>query len=168
MRAGLLACEGLKRHSRTLAHSAVIPLGRGSPPFVDFDALSNDLTASDWCEIYVRGAEDVCVLVPIVASAVGGQPRGTSITAPEGIEIDVGTNATNPKFERVRPEETDFVFWPFIIDLEVDEERGVPLVGAILRELWSRDLWAVAACSFEEKLPRSGGYRDGQLNLTDE
>ena len=31
---------------------------------------------------------------------------------------------------------------------------GVPLVAAILRDLWNKGLWAVAACSFEEKLPR--------------
>ena len=124
--------------------------------------------ASDWCTIYVSGADDVCMLVPVVASAARGHIGGTSITSAEGIEIDVGTNSTNPRFERVRPEETDFVFWPFVIELDVDDERGVPLVAAILHELWSHDLWAVAACSFEAKLPRSGGYRDGRLILTDE
>ena len=67
------------------------------------------------------------------------------------------------------PKETDFTtFWPFVIDLEVDEERGAPLVAAILHELWSHGLWAVAACSFEARLPRSGCCRDGQLLLCDE
>ncbi len=79
-----------------------------------------------------------------------------------------GHEFNDPNFEPVPPAETDFGFWPFIIDLDVDEERGVPLVAAILRDLWNQDLWAVAACSFEEKLPRSGGYRAGQLILTDE
>jgi len=131
---------------------------------------SRDHVASDdWCSIYVTRTKDGPALVRVVASATRGRvdPAGL-ITSFEGVEIEVGTNSSNPGFERVRPDETDFTYWPWVIDLEVDEERGVPLVAAILRELWSHDLWAVAACSFEEKLPRSGGYRDGQLILADE
>ena len=52
--------------------------------------------------------------------------------------MPVGTNSTNPNFEPVPPAETDYGFWPFLIDLDVDEERGVPLVAAILRDLWNK------------------------------
>ena len=123
---------------------------------------------TDWCEIDVKGPEDLSALVVLVTSAVHGRPAGTSITSPEGVEIDVGTNSTNPKFEAVPPDEADFLFWPFVIELHIDEEHGVPLVAAILRKLWNEDLWAVAARSFEAKLPRSGGYRAGRLILADE
>lgn len=122
----------------------------------------------DWCMIYVKGAEDVSALVALVASAARGQSDGTSVTSPDGVEIYVGTNSTNPKFQPVPPPETDFTFWPFVIELDVDEERDIPLVAAILRALWNHELWAVAACSFEARLPRSGGYRAGQLILADE
>ena len=122
---------------------------------------------SDWCEIFVDGVEDVRALVPLVSTAAHGRIDDTSVTSAEGIDIYVGTNSTNPRFARVPPK-TDFNVWPFVIDLGVDEERGIPLVTAMLRKLWNRDLRAGAVCSFEEKLPRSGGYRDGQLILTDD
>ena len=118
--------------------------------------------------IYVKGAADVSALVALVAAATGGQADGTSVMSEDGVEIYVGTNSTNPRFEPVPPAETDFVFWPFVIDLDVDDDGDVPVVAAILRDLWNQGLQAVAACSFEEKLPRSGGYRDGRLILADE
>ena len=124
--------------------------------------------ASDWCEIYVKGAEDVSALVALVATAAGGKSDGRSVMSPEGVEIYVVRNSTNPKFEPVPPSDTDFVFWPFVIDMEVDEERGVPLVAAVLRTLWTHGLWAVAACSFEARLPRSGGFSSGRLILEDD
>ena len=86
----------------------------------------------------------------------------------DGIDIHVGTNSSNPKFEAVPPDPSDFVWWPYLIDLEVDERRGVPLVTSILRQLWDNGVSAVAACNFGGQLPRSGGYHAGRLILTDE
>ena len=55
-----------------------------------------------------------------------------------------------------------------MLELDVSERDGVPLVSAILRGLWDADISAVAACTFEHRLPRSGGYRDGRLIMSDE
>jgi hypothetical protein len=126
------------------------------------------LRPTNTCSIYVGGVDDRIAVVRLVESAVNGTSSKTLVTSPEGVEIDITTNEHNPKFEAVPPAESDFLFWPYIIDLDVDEKRGVLLVTSILRKLWSEGLSAVAACSFEERLPRSGGYRAGQLVLTDE
>lgn len=123
---------------------------------------------TDSCEVFVKGVPDKAALVHLVESAVTGSSNRSLITSDSGIEIDVTTNSHNPKFEAVPPAESDFVFWPYIVGLEVDEEQGVELVTSILRKLWGEGLSAVAACSFEHRLPRSGGYKDGRLILADE
>jgi hypothetical protein len=38
--------------------------------------------ASDWCEIYVKGAEDVGALVPVVAATARGRIDDRSVTSP--------------------------------------------------------------------------------------
>ena len=118
--------------------------------------------AVDWCAVYVTGVESADALAEVVAAATGGVADGPSVTTPGGVEIDVTHNSSNPAFEAEPPDETDFTWWPYIVQLEVSEPEGVPLVTAILRSLWGADVSAVAACSFEHRLPRSGGYRDGR------
>jgi len=128
------------------------------------------------CGIYVAGVADTGALAALIEAAVDGRldgfsaiPNGTrSVISKDGIEIDVGTNSTNPRFEAVPPDPSNWLFWPYIIDLDVDEHRGVPLVRSILRQLWSNGVLAVAACDFEDQLPRSGGYDAERLILTDD
>jgi hypothetical protein len=122
----------------------------------------------DWCVVYVNGVESVDVLAELVAASTGGIRDGSSVTTRGGVEIYAATNSSNPRFEAEPPDETDFTWWPFLLELDVSEREGVPLVSAILRGLWAVGISAVAACSFEHLLPRSGGYRDGRLITSDE
>ena len=122
----------------------------------------------DWCVVSVKGVENTDALAEVVAASIGGVADGPFITTPGGVEIYATTNSSNPKFEAEPPDETDFTWWPYMLELDVSEREGVPLVGAILRGLWDADISAVAACNFEHRLPRSGGYRDGRLIMSDE
>ena len=122
----------------------------------------------DWCVISVKGVENTDALAEVVAASIDGVADGPFITTPGGVEIDATTNASNPKFEAEPADETDFTWWPYRLELDVSEREGVPLISAILRGLWDADISAVAACTFEHRLPRSGGYRDGRLITSDE
>jgi hypothetical protein len=123
----------------------------------------------DWCVVYVTGVESAEALAELVAASTAGIVDGSHVTAPGGIEIDATTNDSNPKFLAHPPDESDFTWWPYLLEIdEVTERDGVPLVSAILRGLWSAGISAVAACSFEHRLPRSGGWRDGRLITSDE
>jgi len=93
----------------------------------------------DWCVIYVKGVENADALAEVVAASIGGVVDGPFITTPGGVELDATTNALNPKFEAEPPDETDFTWWPYRLELDVSEREGVPLVSAILRGLWDSD-----------------------------
>ncbi len=60
-----------------------------------------------------------------------------------------------------------FLCYRHIIDVdplgEISREDYVVAVGKLLEQLWAANFGAVAACDFEEELPRSGGAKDGRL-----
>jgi hypothetical protein len=126
------------------------------------------MTDQDWCVIYVTGVEGPDALAEAVAAFTSGTADGPFVTTPGGVEIDATTNSSKPKFERTLSHETDFTSWPYRLELDVSESEGVPLVTAILSGLWGAGISAVAACDFEDRLPRSGGYRDGRLITSDD
>ena len=61
-------------------------------------------------------------------------------------------------------ESDGFLFYPYFMDIE-----GVPnvtklvftkAIGEVLEALWAKNIKAVAACDFEEELPRKGGLKE--------
>ena len=125
--------------------------------------------AGSWCDVYVRGIADDAALARLIAAAVGGavEESGWLVITPDGIGIDIDRNDFKPKYEREPPDPVEFVTRPYTVGLEVDEERGTELVTLMLRAVWDSGASAVAACDFEHRLPRSGGYRAGRLILSD-
>jgi hypothetical protein len=67
------------------------------------------------------------------------------------------------------PESPDapFLTWPSLIEIEapqhVTEAELVNVVGSLLTALWSKNVRAVAAADFEERLPCRGGWHAGKF-----
>lgn len=75
-------------------------------------------------------------------------------------ELDVRRNDDfkTPKELRSTDPEDAFLFWKYYIDIEpkdgVSRTQYVSTVGRLLLELWSKGINAIAACSFEDELPK--------------
>jgi hypothetical protein len=56
-----------------------------------------------------------------------------------------------------------FLFYRYALDIEptksTTQERFMGCVGILLEALWREGYKAAAACDFERKLPKSGGYQ---------
>ena len=55
-----------------------------------------------------------------------------------------------------------FLYYRYFLDIDpvqdVDEADYVASVATLLTQLWQSEYKAVAACDFEDRLPRKGGY----------
>ena len=80
----------------------------------------------------------------------------------DAMELDVRANEDADN-ERYAATWQDFVFAPYYLDIE--SKLGVPTaayvlgVSRLLEALWSEGWDAIAACDFEEQLPRKGGLQ---------
>ncbi|MGN5633837.1 hypothetical protein AAIO99_17530 [Streptomyces sp. AC154] len=76
------------------------------------------------------------------------------------VEVEV---RRNPDARNDEAPSNDFVRWPVQIEAEPVSHDGeasvVETVSRILEALWGVQAQAVAACDFEDELPRSGGIR---------
>lgn len=96
---------------------------------------------------------------------------GNLVTDAEHMSLDSSTFAIdvrrNEDFDPLQCQEpAGFVFFRYYLD--IDAVPGQPLsvqvalVSQILECLWGRGYAAVAACDFEDNLPRRGGYNSGR------
>jgi hypothetical protein len=112
-----------------------------------------------YCKIFVNGAPTREDLLQLVARTVGGTIEfHTAIAA--GAEIYV---AHNDEDDALRARDPDgFVFYPHYLDVTAEPGQTpsaqITLVATLLEAFWAAKLDAVAACDFEEELPRRGGY----------
>ena len=112
-----------------------------------------------YCKIFVNGAPTREDLLQLVARTVGGTIKFHTVVA-AGAEIDV---ARNDEDDVLRAREPDgFVFYPHYLDVTAvpgqTPSAQITLVATLLEAFWAAKLDAVAACDFEEDLPRRGGY----------
>ena len=80
------------------------------------------------------------------------------------IAIDV---RRNDGFDIIRRNDPDgFLYYRYYLDIDAvpGQQRvaQVALVEQILECLWEHGYAAVAACDFEDELPRHGGYNPGR------
>jgi len=122
---------------------------------VSDESVSNELD----CKIIVDGVDSVTELAVWIAEAIGGQAATDSIEAP-GLEIIVDENDDANVRDKSNVEE-GFLFFSHIVEIYFapswGREHRVHEVSRVLEYLWARDVPAVAACSYEDELPRSGG-----------
>ncbi len=79
-------------------------------------------------------------------------------------EIEVVRNSDADPAQTAFPD--GFLRFPYKVEVEFTESnvqlaRGV--LAALLEYAWNRGWAAVAACDFEEELPRAGGYKCADL-----
>jgi hypothetical protein len=76
----------------------------------------------------------------------------------------------NEDFDDRRRQEPEDGFLFFRYRLEVSAEHGqaratqILLVTQLLEDFWASGMRAVAACDYEDELPRKGGIRSGGEN----
>jgi hypothetical protein len=116
-----------------------------------------------FCEIFVDTDRSIHELEQLIAelldAAVERHGFVTTIVGP-GFDLDVHRN------ERVLasadPQPHDFVEWPYYLEIDATAEQTRPaqiaVIARLLIGLWEAGLGAVAACDFEDELPRRGGY----------
>jgi hypothetical protein len=112
-----------------------------------------------FCKIFVLSAVERNTISQHVARLLGGRQEGNSVVFNWGV-IDV---LRNDDADCTRVTGTDgFLHFPYLIEAEPKDEldRGqyVSLIGRLLESFWSSRYGAVAACDFEDELPRNGFY----------
>jgi hypothetical protein len=118
------------------------------------------MNASLFCEIFVDGPASCAVLLELVANRLTGRVDGSSVLA-DLATIDIRRNGHADESRKADPRD-GFIHFSYL--LEIDAEPGairasyVAMIGTLLEELWQRGDRAVAACDFEDELPRKGGY----------
>jgi len=93
-----------------------------------------------------------------VARLIHGERDGWDVEGP----ICEASVRRNKRADKANPD--DFINFPYYIDVEpanaeVAGDCYMATVGALLQGLWALGYDAVAACDFEDELPRFGGYR---------
>mgnify|MGYP000959024936 CR=1 FL=1 len=75
-------------------------------------------------------------------------------------ELDVRKNDDfkTPQELRSKDPEDAFLFWKYYIDIEPKEgtssQAYISMISQLLLDLWAQGVDAVAACSFEDQLPK--------------
>jgi len=117
-----------------------------------------DLSELD-CKIFVDGAPDVSELNVWLADLVGGEITDGSVQA-DGIEMIVAENDEADERAKTEPRR-GFLFFDHLVEVyfaaSAAHDRRVLEVSRSLEYLWGRGLPAVAACDYEDELPRGAG-----------
>jgi hypothetical protein len=118
---------------------------------VDFDNLD--------CRLFVDGAADRAELTGWIAAAVGGDVTEDGVAA-GGLEIFVDDNE-DAGAEVKTSRDDGFLYFDHTAEVyfarAADQERRIRVVTDVLESLWDSDLPAVAACDYEDSLPRGAG-----------
>lgn len=114
------------------------------------------------CRLFVDGASGRVQLTEWIAGAIGGDASENGVVA-DGLEIYVeDNNEAGEEDKTVR--QGGFLFFDNTAEVYfapmADLDGRVGIVTAILEDLWRRGLSAVAACDYEDRLPRDGGTAD--------
>lgn len=117
-------------------------------------------TQNLYCKVYVDSQAEKGHLLDLLARITSGSIKMRTVASPE-LQIDLVVNEDFDEAKRLS-KENQFLFYRYYLDIEPTEgvalEQYVQSVGSLLEGLWQSGCKAVAACDFESKLPRSGGY----------
>lgn len=111
-----------------------------------------------YCKFFVFSGVEESELRRILVDMLQGVLSGRSIVAEEAI-ADVRKNPDSDDSQ-----DDDFLYWPLIVDVQLlnrERRTAVGSVREVLNTLWNRGYRVIAACDFEDELPRNGGYHDG-------
>jgi hypothetical protein len=120
-----------------------------------------DLSELD-CKIFVDGVPNTTELIKWIAEAVDGSTTDDGARAPRLEMIAADNDGADPraKLERKR----GFLFFDHFVEIyfapSVGLDRRVTEVSKVLEHLWGLGRPAVAACDYEDQLPRRAGTAD--------
>jgi hypothetical protein len=112
-----------------------------------------------YCKLFIDVPYSKAKLIEEISRIVKGSISRNRIDADWG-EIDVEDNEFFDEHEK--PQGSD-AFLCFKYYLDIDVKEGVELaaymsaIGELLKSCWDSGLRAVAACDFEDQLPKQGG-----------
>jgi hypothetical protein len=114
-----------------------------------------------YCKIYVDANIPRDELIRIVARLLGGTIDRTTVSTSYS-ELDIMKNEDfDETLRKTFPD--GFLHFRYYVDIESlpGQQRAaqIALVANLLEHLWSLGFQAVAACDYEEQLPRRGGYK---------
>ena len=108
-----------------------------------------------YCKVYVDTDMVQYDLEELIAIALEAKIDYLRSIVGSGYDLEVRRNEDCGKAD-------DFIGWQYYLDVGAVQgqfrQAQVTLVARLLNALWSRGMGAVAACDFEEELPRRGGY----------
>ena len=116
-----------------------------------------------YCKILVDTEMTESELLKLVCEITQGVKQGVRTVATSDYEADV---LENDNFDRVRRSKgrDQFLYYRCYLDVfptpQTLRANYVKAVGGLLEKLWRSGCKAVAACRFEDELPRNGGYND--------
>ena len=110
-----------------------------------------------YCKVYIYSGTEGSDLLAFIAEVVKGN---VSLRTVENDLLEA-TLFKNDDYDEGKSVDFDgFVFFPYYLEIEpVDEsdvtsEKYKDLIGNLLEALWGAGLGAVAACDFEDELPK--------------
>ena len=114
-----------------------------------------------YCKIFIDNDDpDEAIAKKVSLITSGDIDQWTVIT--DWSEIDIVQNDDFNEIKR-REDPDGFLFYRYYIEMEPEEnvlrQDYIMKVGRLLECLWKEGWEAVAACDFEDELPRKGGYR---------
>lgn len=113
-----------------------------------------------YCKIFVNASLDRQHLIEKIGNSVSGNVQNTRVTN-AATEIDIRTNQDyDPEAAREKPD--GFVFFRYYLDVDqapgANRPQFVRGISELLEALWACGIEAIAACDFENELPKKGGY----------
>lgn len=116
--------------------------------------MDDDLRAPD-CKVFVDAEVSDTELISLTAPALFAPDDGVSL------EVDVVKNEDYDSNRR-RQFPDGFIYFHYTLDLYMSGAplaRQAAIVTRLLKRLWDWGVPAVAACAFEDRLPKRGGYK---------
>jgi len=113
-----------------------------------------------YVKVYVDCDKDLSQVIDQIARITSGSVRMRSVSSKQ-LEIYIVAIGDFNESCRSQPDD-GFLYYRFYLDIEpasaIARDQFVVSLGNLLEALWSFGWKAIAACDFEEELPRSGGY----------
>ena len=117
-----------------------------------------------YCKIFIDTDKEKETVTDLISTITSGKKEMFGISM-ESMDIDVRRNEDFNETKRTEKQD-GFLYSRFYIDVEpksnIKQDAYISNVATLLEKLWSMEFKAIAACDFEEELPRKGGYNYGK------
>jgi hypothetical protein len=117
-----------------------------------------------YCKVFLDCDINQERLIQLMATLIDGRIESKTVSN-DHCEIDIKKNEDFHEIQR-HDYPDGFLYYLYYLDIEPCEEvtfsSYLDIITNLLEQLWSKGYQAVAACDFEEELPRKGGYKWGK------